>query len=160
MTKEITKAIILQELQDKFQLRDFDPAKFLFDETVIPTYEITPHLTHTTAKMVDHVFTGIGGFVFITLPSDEKWIVTGYTVVFVTTGNLTLSGVFIARKARVGGSTFTYLDLTAGIAASYTHYLATPLRLDPGDAIGVNCDGYTTDTTIQLYVDYTMEEMR
>ena len=44
MTKEITKSFILQQIQDKFRLREFTAENFLFSETVIPIYNVENHL--------------------------------------------------------------------------------------------------------------------
>ena len=157
MTKEITKAFILQQIQDKFKLRDMVPSKFIFEETVIPTYPIGDHLIAHEGKSNTQSITGIGGVVFFAIPGDERHFLNGYTVVFMT-GTYTIAGLYITRKN--SPSDFLYLDLTAGQTVSYAHFLPRKLTLDPGDQIGIDIDGYTTTGNLRLYLDYGREVIR
>ena len=158
MTKEITKAFILQQLQDKFKLREFDKAQFLFDETVVPIYDIREHLlTQRTGYTTKNV-TGTGGILCFQIPDNERWTFNGYNVVFLT-GAYTVAGVYITRVI-AGPASFLYLDLTAGQNTSYAVNLPKPLVLDSGDTLNINIDGYTGAGSIRLYIDYTLEEIR
>ena len=157
MAKEITKAFILQEIQDKFKLRELTPSKFIFEETVVPIYSIEEHLRRSIARSSTRSVTGTGGITFFTVPDDEKYFLNGYSVIFIT-GTYTVAGVYITR---VDSPTyFMYLDLTAGQNTSYANFLNRQLTLSPGDAININIDGYTATGNLQMYIDYEMETIR
>ena len=158
MTKEITKANILQEMQDKFKLRDFDPAKFLFNEMVIPTYNIAQHLEHWKIEYSAVTVTGTGNVLFYTVPSNEKWILHRYDVVFVGVNTCTIAGANIRRLDGTPDS--VYLDLTAGQTLSYHKDVQVPATLVAGDRLYINFDGFTSNQVVRLYIDYMMEEIR
>ena len=164
MTKEITKAYILQELQDKFKLRDLVPAKFTFEESVVPIYDIGNHIKYRTAQFHDEEITSIGSVVFFTVPDNEKWELERYDVVFHGVPSFTIAGVFIIRASQQGGnvsgSAYNYLDLEAAQNASYIRALPFPVDLAPGDTLSVNIDGFTSALHLRLYLDYVMEEIR
>ena len=160
MTKEITKARIIQEIQDKLNLRELEPERFAFRETVVPIYDIAPHLQFHTADQKTLSITSIGGKSFFLVPDDERWILSGYTVTFVGAGAFTVSGVYIVRKKQQTSASYVYLDLTAGISVSYTMNLPKPLTLVPGDFIGVNIDSYTSTQNLIVFIDYIMEKIR
>ena len=105
MTKEITKSIILQEMQDKFQLRDFESARFLFDETVIPTYDVGAHVKHWTVTRDRQVVSGNGALFFHVVPYDERWRVRKIDVYSETGGNFDIDQIFIATA----GTEYQYL---------------------------------------------------
>ena len=157
MSKEITKSYILQEIQDKFKLRDLIPSKFVFEETVMPVYSIEEHLVTNEAKAATKPISTIGGREFFLVPDDERWFLNGYTVVVVT-GTYTFAGVYITRKA--APSYFLYLDLTAAQTLSYAHFLPRKLTLSPGDIVGINIDGYTASGNLAMYIDYGKETIR
>ena len=157
MTKEITKAIILQEMQDKLKLREFEPANFLFDETVVPTYDITQHLRDYVVEYVELSITSTGAKGFFIVPEDERWFLNMYNVVFMT-GAFTIAGVYIGRLPALAD--FMYLDLAAAQSTSYAVILPKPVVLDSGEVIRINVDGYTTTGNLRLYIDYEMEKIR
>ena len=157
MTKEITKAIVLQEMQDKLKLREFAPAKFLFDETVVPIYNIGQHFEEWWQQYTTLSITGTGPMRFFPLPEGEKWHVKRYDVVFMT-GAFTIAGIYIQRKNRTPTGAFTYLDL--GLAKNTSYHVETDVDLIHGDEIFVNVDGFTTPGNIRLYIDYKKEILR
>jgi len=159
MSKEITKAIILQEIQDKFKLRDFEPAKFLFEETVIPVYEISEHLQHWATYQRTVSVTSTGAIAIKIIPPNEKWLLRAYSVIFVT-GVYTVAGAYILRRDRALGTDFSYLDLTAAQSVSYLRTLPEPVTLEAGDTLLVNIDGYTSTGDLTLHIDYRKEEIR
>ena len=159
MTKEITKSIILQEIQDKFKLREFADAKFLFDETVVPVYEIHDHVRHWRSIREDATAIGTGVLRLTTVPANEKWLLRAYSVVF-QSGAFTIAGVYILRKDHDAATNFSYLDLTAAQNVSYLRTLPEAVSLEPGDQLNVNVDGFTTTGTLMLYLDYMREEIR
>ena len=160
MTKEITKAVILQEIEDKFKLREYMPEKFLFGETVIPVYDLSDHLKHSQAAYIVRSVTGTGALLFTTVPANQRWLLNGYNVVFMGAGAYTVAGVFVTRRIRDPIGATTYLDLTAAQSVSYANFLANPLILDHGDQLSVNVDGYTSTQDLRLYIDYMKEEIR
>jgi len=157
MTKQITKAIVLQEMQDKFKMREFDPANFLFDETVVPVYEIGEHFRHHRIKKHTTSISEIGGVTVAIVPSNERWELSRYDVVFVS-GAYTVAGAFIRRQ--VSGYDSVYMDLTAAQSTSYHVSLPVPAILGPGDNLGINVDGFTSPGTLYFYEDAVVEEIR
>jgi hypothetical protein len=159
MTKEITKANILQEMQDKFKLRELIPEKFSFSEQVIPTYNIEQHLEYRYATFNVVSVTSAAGFLFFTVPANEKWTLNGYNVMFMAAGAYKVSGVYITRVKRMTGAIF-YLDLKEGQTVSYAVYLATSIILEAGDTLSILVDDYTSTADLRLYIDYMLEEIR
>jgi len=159
MTKEITKSIILQEIQDKLKLREFEAGKFLFDETVVPTYDIGEHLRQRWTKYYQTSITSIGPHTFFNVPNNEKWRLSRYDIVFMS-GSYTVAGLYVNRRNRSPGDSFIYLDLEAAQAISYHTELQVPVILDSGDQLLINIDGYTSTGNLRLYIDYEMEEIR
>ena len=156
MTKEITKAIILQELQDKFKLRDFDPAKFLFDETVVPVYDIGYHVKEHKSEYSEVSITSASAFLFFTVPDNERWSLSRYDVVFMGVGGYTVTGVYLWRKT----NEYVYLDMKAGQSSSYHIDLAKEAVLNPGNTLKILVDSYTSTQNMRLYIDYVREEIR
>ena len=159
MTKEITKAFILQQLEDKLGLRELEPEKFCFSEEVVPIYNIEPHLGHWTLKKATVSVTGTGLVFFFKVPANERWTLRAYQTIFMT-GAFTTAGVYI--DTRFGGSSadFMYLDLAAAQNVSYLVNLPVPVVLESGARIFHNIDGYTTTGDLMLTADLLVEEIR
>ena len=157
MTKEITKAFIIQEIQDKFRLRELVPEKFTFSEMVVPTYDIRPHTQKWIIEKVVISITETGGVLYYTVPDTEEWHLRSYTPIFYS-GVFTIAGIYITRV--YDPTYFMYLDLKAAQDTSYTVNLPMDVRLQAGDTININIDGYTTTGWLQLYVDIMKEEIR
>ena len=161
MTKEITKAFILQQLEDKFKLREFDSSPFLFTETVVPVYDIEQHLRERWQKYETVSITATGTTLFFLVPQTEKWTLSRYDVVFMT-GSYTIAGVYFTRATvyRDPSDTYLYLDLTAAQSVSYHVELPQPVVLEPNSALRINVDGFTSVGDLRLYIDYSKEEIR
>ena len=157
MTKEITKANIIRELQDKFGLREFEPERFAFSERVIPTYDIGPHVRTWVTKYVEHSITGTGAFAFYFVPDDERWRLRRYDVVFMGAGGFTVAGVL---HRTLISSYFVYLDLTAAQTVSYHVELSQDCVLGPGEELSISIDGFTSVQALRLYVTYEKEELK
>ena len=158
MTKEITKAYLLQQLEDKFKLREFEPEVFTFSERVVPTYNIGQDVRTRATKYYAASVTGTGGVLFFTVPYNERWFLKTYNVIFMGVNTCTIAGVYITRV--YNPNNFIYLDLTAAQTVSYAVNLPKVIVLDSGDNINVNVDGYTSAQTLRLYIDYEKEEIR
>ena len=157
MTKEITKAFILQEIQDKFNLRELEPEKFRFSEMVVPTYSIGQHLLSAQIKKETvSVAGGPASFLFFTVPEIEKWHLHGYNLIFVT-GSYKVAGVMINRPA---AADYFYLDLTKNQTVSYSNLLPKDVVLCSGDRILVYVDDYTSAGNLLLHIDVTVETVR
>ena len=157
MTKEITKAFILQEIEDKFKLRELVPDRFRFSEEVVPVYNVEPHLTkpevqHTTTS----VTSGPTAYWFFTVPQTEKWVLHRYNIIF-KTGVYTVAGLMIYRP---DVAKYMYVDLAAGQSVSYTHDFVKDVVLDARDSIYLYVDGYTSTGDLELRIDVTVEEIR
>ena len=155
MTKEITKARILQELENKFKLREFEKDSFLFSETVVPIYNIDPHLVRYRGDSNTVSITSAAAFEFFKVPEDEIWTLRGYNVIFMT-GTYTIAGVYHKRPT----TAYHYLDLTAAQNVSYAVNLSAPAILDSGDSIWINVDGYTITGNLMMRIDYKEEKIR
>ena len=159
MTKEITKVRILQELQDKFALREFVPANFLFDETVVPVYDIQQHLQRWGSNQYVRNVTATGPVAVVIVPENEKWKLRAYSVVFLT-GAFTIAGMYILRNLQDSAADFSYLDLTAAQSVSYLRTMSEAVVLETGDTLLFNVDGFTTTGTVQINLDLMKEEIR
>ena len=158
MTKEITKAIILQQIQDKFGMREFAPAAFLFDETVVPVYNVERHLEEMWTKYITRSITSTGGELFLTVPGTERWHLKRYDVVFMGAGCYTVAGLYVERVNRSPADAYIYIDLEAAQSVSY--HKDVDVILNPGDAVKISIDGYTSTQDLRLYIDYLREEIR
>ena len=158
MTKEITKAIILQEIQDKLKLREFAPTKFLFDETVVPVYNIERHLQKWTLDYKRVSIDSAAAFTFFTVPENEQWQLRSYNVIFLGAGAIKVAGIYITRN--ISPSNYLYLDLTKNQTVSYAVELNTPVVLDPGSMIRVMCDDYISTQNLDCTIDVMKEEIR
>ena len=156
MTKEITKARIIQEIQDKFALRELEPEVFSFSERVIPTYNVEQHLLAWTSKYETVQMTSAAAFEFFEVPENEKWKLRRYDVVFLAAGAYKVTGLYVTRK----GSTHVYLDLKKAQTESYHIDLVEPVDLQPGDKIHVLIDDYTSTAGLRVYIDYQIEVVR
>ena len=157
MTKEITKAYILQEIQDKFKLRELEPETFRFSEMVVPVYNIEKHLERVEIDYKTISITATGSVEFFRVPMDEKWTVHRYMVMFLT-GNFTSTGLLITRTAIA--THYMYLDLKTGVTASYLNDLPKAVLLNPGDGVYVNVTGYVATGDMKVMIDATKETIR
>jgi len=156
MTKEITKSIVLQEIQDKLKLREFEAANFLFDETVVPTYDIGQHLMKPSVKSFTKSITVAGLHSFFSVPADEKWHLHRYNIIFMT-GAYTVAGMTVTRPEPVD---YVYLDLKAAQSTSYIVDLPKDVVLSSGDDLRVYIDGYTSTGDLLVIIDVTVEKIR
>jgi hypothetical protein len=159
MTKEITKASILQEIQDKFGLREFEPAKFLFDETVVPVYDIERHLTKWEIMEMTVSITSAAGFYFFKVPANERWLLRAYQVIYGMTGAHKGSGLYIDYRPP-STATAMYLDLKKGQDVSYLVNLPNPVMLSPGNRLYYLIDDYTSTQNLTIDIDVQKEEIR
>ena len=158
MTKEITKAHILQELGDKFQLREFEAERFLFSELVVPVYDIAPHLTRHEVKHATVSITSTASFLFFTVPENERWILRAYQVIFGMTGAHQGTGLHIRYRPLLADS--IYLDLKKGQDVSYLVTLDSPVIIQPKSCLNYMIDSYTSTQNLTIDIDVTIEEIR
>jgi len=158
MSKEITKAYIIQQIADKFKLRELTPEVFSFSETVVPIYDIGPHLLSWEVTYAEvSIPSGPAAYNFFTVPETERWKLRGYNVVFMAAGAHTVTGAYINRA---GAGNFIYMDMLLGQSVSYAVNLPTPVVVNPGEGIDVYVDSYTATQNLRLYIDYVKEEIR
>ena len=157
MTKEITKANILQEIYDRFKMRELVPAKFAFDETVVPIYNIAPHLSEWHVETNTVSITSAAGYTYFTVPANEEWTLRGYYILFLSSGTHTVSGLFISRRPELES---LYLDLEAGHAVSYIVNLPQHVILPPRSMVGLLIDSYTSTYDLTLKLDVKKEIIR
>ena len=158
MTKEITKAFILQEIQDKFKLRELEPDRFTFSEQVVPVYNVKEHLGLYRVSFAQKTATSTGGLEFFEVPDNEQWVVNGYNVTFMGVVTVTVAGVYITRVPL--SDSILYLDLSAAQAVSYCVNLPKSLLLKSGDTLNICIDGYTSTMDLRLYIDVLKETIR
>ena len=157
MTKEITKSYILQQLQDKFKLREYIHEPFLFGETVIPTYDVGIHLSEWHVKTETVSITSAIGFTFYTIPENERWTLRGYYILFYGAGAIKCSGVYVKRPPELES---IYLDLLKARDESYIVNLPQPVVLDAEGRIGILIDTYVSTQNLTLKIDVKVEEIR
>ena len=158
MTKEITKAFILQQIQDKFKLRELIEERFTFSENVVPVYDITPHLGEWGVLSKTLSITSATSFLFFTVPPNEQWLLRAYMIVYGMTGAIKGSGVLINKRPPMGG--YIYLDLKKGQEVSYLVNLPICVKLHPGTEIKYLIDSYTTTQDLLIQIDVLKEEIR
>ena len=158
MTKEITKAYILQQLQDRFKLREFEAAAFLFDETVVPTYNIGPHLGRFEVKHATVSITSATGFAFFTVPQTERWTLRAYQVIYGMTGAIKGTGLYAIW--RPGAVDYIYFDMTKGQEVSYLINLPVPVVLESSTRLFYNIDTYVSTQDLTIDIDVMVEEIR
>jgi len=158
MTKEITKARVLQEIQDKFKLREFEHTPFLFSETVTPVYSMEPHLEVWEHEYKRISITSAASFTFFVVPQTEKWHIRAYSVIFLGSGAIKITGVYVSRKATPTRT--IYLDMKESQIISYVINLPQVCVLQPGDVVAILCDDYTSTQSLDLYLDVMKEEIR
>ena len=158
MTKEITKAIILQQIQDKFQLRELEPEIFRFSEMVVPTYNIEQHLKHWEILSETVSITSATAFGFFTVPATERWVLRAYQVTFGATGPHKGSGLFM--KYRPNATDYIYLDLKKNQEISYLINLSPPVVLEPKNMLAYMIDTYVSVQDLTISIDVQKEEIR
>ena len=159
MTKEITKAFILQEIQDKFGLREFEAAKFLFNETVVPVYNIERHLTSWSVDSQTVSITSATSFYFFSVPQNERWTVRAYMVIYGMTGAHQGSGLYMDHRPP-GNIDMMYLDLKKGQDVSYLVNLPVPVEMLPRTRLYYTIDSYTSTQNLTIHIDVLKEEIR
>ena len=156
MTKEITKAYIIQELGDRFKLREFEPEPFTLSEQVVPIYDVENHLQKIERLTKTVSITSSGAVYIFGVPENERWYLQRYNVIFMT-GVYTIAGAFVGRHSF---TEYTYLDLALAVAASYTNDLSKAVRMDASDTFNVNIDGYTSTGDLLIIAEVIKEEIR
>ena len=158
MTKEITKAIILQQIQDKLKLRELTPERFAFSELVVPTYNIEPHLGEWEVIENTVSITSAASFTFFTVPQDEQWLLRSYVVVFGMTGAHKGTGLLINKRPATGG--YIYLDLIKGQEVSYLTNLPVCVKLHPLSELKYLIDTYASTQDLLIMIDVLKEKIR
>ena len=159
MTKEITKAFILQQIQDKFKLRELAPETFRFSEEVLPVYNIEQHLLTWEVLEKTMSITGTGSFVFFAVPDNERWTLRSYYVTFLMTGAIKGTGLFIYNRPP-GTTVSIFLDMIKGQEVSYLVVLPCPVVLDPGNQLLYSIDTYVSTQELTIRIDVQREEIR
>ena len=158
MTKEITKSYILQQIEDKFKLREFVPEKFTFSENVIPIYNIEQHLGTWEIINSTVTITSADAFILYTVPDDERWFLRAYLVIYGFTGAIAGSGMFITNRPTSLYS--MYLDLKKGQDVSYLVELNNPVVLQPGNTLRYLIDTYVSTQDLSVRIDILKEKIR
>ena len=159
MTKEITKAFILQQIEDKFKLRDLVPEKFTFSETVLPVYNIEQHLKKWEVLEKTVSITSATGFLFFFVPPTERWCLRAYQIIFGGTGAHKGTGLYVThRPSEI--TEYIYLDMKKDQDVSYVVNLPVPVVLDPGCVLRYFINSYTSTQDLTIDVDVQKEIVR
>ena len=159
MTKEITKAFILQQIQDKFKLRELEPEIFRFSEMVVPTYNIESHLGHWETLTSTVSITSVAGFVFYDVPANERWILRAYQIIYGATGAIKGSGLYITKRP-ISHAISMYLDLKKNQEVSYLVNLPNSVVLEHGNSLRYLIDTYVSTQDLRIDIDIWKEEIR
>ena len=157
MTKEITKAYIIQEIEDRFKMRELEPEVFSFSERVQPIYDIKSHLEETEIVVKTVSITSATNFLFFTVPANERWYLRSYNVIFLAAGAYKVTGLYIRR---VPSTEWIYLDMIEAQTVSYAVNLPIVVRLDPGDSLRMLIDDYTSTADLKVNIDVIKEVLR
>ena len=158
MTKEITKAFILQQMQDKFKLRELEPSKFTFSEEVIPVYNVEQHLLHYEVEHLTQSITSAGATNFFYVPATERWTLRAYQVIYGATGAIKGTGLYISYRPAT--EDFIYLDMKKGQEVSYLVNLPVPVILEPNSRLAYLIDTYVSTQNLTIDIDVQIEEIR
>ena len=158
MSKEITKSFILQEITDKFKLREWEPERFTFSEQVVPVYNIEQHLK--TWEVVSNTLsmTSAAAFTFFTVPQNERWVLRGYQIIYGATGAHKGTGLFLSYRPE--GTDIIYLDMTKGQEISYCVNLPILVTIEPKTRIKYLIDTYTSAQDLTVDIDVQKERIR
>ena len=128
MTKEITKVDIIQQIQDKFKLREFETSSFLFSEKVVPTYDIGQHVKQWALHRDRIEITGNGGAYFPDVPQTEQWRIRRITLIHETGANFDITQFAYYATGEIS---FDYLfyDTTTPIASGTVKIFQLPQDL-------------------------------
>ena len=159
MTKEITKAFILQQIQDKFKLRELAPEIFRFSEEVVPTYDIEQHLMTWEVMSETESITSATSFGFFTVPQNEQWLLRSYMVIYGMAGAIKGTGLYIAYRPTVAAD-MIYLDMKKSQEVSYLINLSVPVILHPGNMLRYMIDTYVSTQDLTIAIDVQKEEIR
>ena len=157
MTKEITKAYILQAIQDKFKLRELVPSTFTFSEEVVPVYNVEPHLTRWEIKQKTVNINAAAAFTFFTVPQDEQWLLRSYQVIYGMTGAIKGTGLYVYRYL---SSYYIYIDLKKGQEVSYLFTPPNPIVIQSLSTLSYAIDTYVSSQNLTISIDVQVEVLR
>lgn len=144
----------MQELVEKFELQQYEKSPFLFGETIIPTYDIGKHLEKWVAKDSGQSITGVGYYVFYTVPNSERWHIRNITVAGAS-GSHTFSTIVYQQA----GGYWMNLYHTADSVHVILN-LSQDLVIEPQSILQIYFDGYTSTSTCHMYLNTKVEKIR
>ena len=154
MTKEITKASILQEIQNKFGLRDFESERFLFGELVTPIYDIAPHVRNWVTERYRSSVTGNGPVQILYVPADTEYRIRRVSVLHETGANFDIDQVFLEGVGNAVQYLFydTVAPITSGTVKLFEPTQDIPMR--KGDLIYMwfNVSNYVAGGFVSVHV--------
>ena len=162
MTKEITKANILQEIQDKFGLREWEATKFLFNETVMPIYDIDQHVRKWVCIRGRKPIAGNGAVSFFSVPPVERWHVRRLSVFHETGANFDIDQVFFYRGATECQYVFydTTSPLTSGTVKIFEFPQDIPMEYGELADIRINVSNFVGGGYVALHMLREVETIR
>jgi len=151
--KKCNKALLLQELIEKFDLQQWEYEPLLFAETIIPVYDIHTHLERWTGKSESITITGNGIKNIHTCPKDERWHIRRWGL-FQVGGDFTWddlqvdrNGVSVPIRHFDTGQTFTIYEPYQDLILEANHILQVEIA-------------YTAEGDLYSFLDVKVEKIR
>ena len=162
MTKEITKAIILQQIQEKFGLRELESEIFRFSEMVIPIYDIGMHVKNWDLQRYREEITGNGSLHFITVPDNERWKMRRIIVVAEAGGTYNIAIIYIYHPSHSTDNNYIFYNTVAPIAAGTVTIFEFPqdIPVEEGDNIDINISGFSVGGYTSIHILREVETIR
>jgi len=147
---------MLQELIEKFDLQQWEYEPLLFAETIVPVYDVRNHLEKWVSKTETKTITGLGSFLFYTVPKDEIWNIR-------TMAMQKIGGDFGWQYVMIDRGPFEVPMIVedTAITSMYTTYrLEQDLILQPNDGVKISITEHATDGDLKLLLDLKIEKIR
>lgn len=157
--KKITKAILMQQLVDRFKLQEHVREEFVFLEEVLPVFELKSLLDDWDIR-----YTGALGVTAISLikvleaPMNERITIRDIEI-NQASGTFTYISIILVRNKDVVNK-LRYYEWGASQSGRSVLNLAQDLVLDPGDYLEVYCDGFTTNGNLFGTFNCLIETLR
>jgi len=162
MTKEITKANIIQEIQNKFQLREFTPAQFLFDETVVPTYDMGQHVKAWDMSRGRVAVSANGTLIPYAVPETEQWRIRRLSLINETGGNFDVDQIFTYHPSVPTAITYVFYNTASPIGTGTVKIFEFPqdIPMSPGEHVMINISNYVGAGYVSVHMLKEVETIR
>lgn len=158
--KKCNKALLLQELIEKFDLQQWEYEPLLFAETIIPVYDVDRNFREYKSQSSGNIsVTGINLYTAFTVPKDEQWQIDSL-VMQIVSGTWEWDKILI-RRARSSSIDYPIVVETTAISSGYKQYrFNPPLIADSQDTLLWFCSSYTATGDGRMLIDGYIQKIR